>query len=62
MRALEVRRAQRDGFANSRPQTKAQKQKQAAAAGPTAAKQLWAIGAGDGELGKRVEALDRPGR
>jgi hypothetical protein len=57
-----VRRAQRDGFANSRPQTKAQKQQQAAAAGPAAAKQLLAIGAGDGELGNKVEALDRAGR
>ena len=28
-------------------------------AGPTAAKQLWATGAGDGELGNKVEALGR---
>jgi hypothetical protein len=50
----EVRRAQLGGFANSLQHELApEKEKaQAAAAGPTAAKQLWAIGAGDREWGK----------
>jgi hypothetical protein len=51
-----VRRAQLDGFANSSQQERdPRKQKQAAGADPTAAKQLEAIGARDGELGNKVE-------